>query len=457
MAKKKNKVLKIAGLGLFVTIFAASCTANFCSPKDQAYMLYQKDSGVVTVNEDTSLTFASGMETILTNAAKAGYAIPSDQFFVELDAKVIDYAKVVFAETYGEETALPSDDSVLLKEFGYVKFLGSQNSDTLSTDKYLFGNWNYWVSELSVELGVSQVPDSDFSSYYQSQLQKEISSQRACIALKDGEYGPTGEKIPVEGKTWGDAFNEGIVEGLLVYPVAAAVEFFTNLFGANGWGQVWAILIVTLIVRGVLIAATFKSTMAQQKMQLLKPEIDALQQKYPNSNTNQYEKQQLAAAQMALYKKNGINPFSQIIIMLFQFPIFIAVWGAMTGSAVLASDSVMGLNLNASLGTEMLRNFFSSGWWVAVCLFVLMAAAQFISMKLPQWMTASKQKKITRMGKNPAENKQQSQMKMMMTVMFIFIIFMSWSLPAAMGVYWFVGALISIVQTVITQKVMAKK
>ena len=43
---------------------------------------------------------------------------------------------------------------------------------------------------------------------------------------------------------------------------------------------------------------------------------------------------------------------------------------------------------------------------------------------------------------------------MMMNIMFIMIVFMSFTLPAAMGVYWFVGAIISIVQTVVVHNVM---
>ena len=45
----------------------------------------------------------------------------------------------------------------------------------------------------------------------------------------------------------------------------------------------------------------------------------------------------------------------------------------------------------------------------------------------------------------------------MMNIMFIMIIFMSFSLPAAMGVYWFAGAIISIAQTLIVHYAMKGK
>ena len=106
----------------------------------------------------------------------------------------------------------------------------------------------------------------------------------------------------------------------------------------------------------------------------------------------------------------------------------------------------------------MTSNFFSAGWWTAVVLFLLMTAAQFVSSRLQTWLTKARTKKeVVRLGKNPAEEKQKSQSRMMMNIMFIMIIVMSWTLPAAMGVYWLVGAFISIAQTLITNKIIYGK
>ena len=458
MNKSLKKFLKVGGVA-FVALVLAGCTASFCSNTDTAHLMYSVDDGV-TVYSDSgdTLSYNDNLDAIIKEAdEKLGYTVPSDTFWQAIDQKVLTLAaKRSFGASTDVLTLTAAQKNQALNENGYFKFLG----DTTGVESYsdvVWGNWDVWVTELRLTLGEEHAPDSDFNTFYKTKINASIANRRACIAINDGIYGPSGEEIRVAAKSWGYAFEQGIIEGLLVYPVAAAIEFFTNLFGAAGWGQIWAILVVTIIVRGLLMAATFKSTMGTQKMQILQPELAKLQQKYPNSNTNNYEKQQLAQAQMALYKKHGINPFSQILVMFLQFPIFIAVWGAMTGSAILASGSVMGLNLNASLGTEMTVNFFSGGWWTAVVLFILMAASQFLSMKLPTWMQKKKTKNISKLGKNPAADKQTSQTKMITNVMFIMILVMSWSLPAAMGVYWFIGAVISMLQTLITQKVMAKK
>jgi membrane protein insertase Oxa1/YidC/SpoIIIJ len=95
----------------------------------------------------------------------------------------------------------------------------------------------------------------------------------------------------------------------------------SHSFGMNGYGQIWAVLIVTIIIRLIFMLITLPATISQQKMTYLQPEITKLQQKYPNSQTNQYEKQRFAQAQMALYKKNKIHPFMTIACYDCSIPI----------------------------------------------------------------------------------------------------------------------------------------
>jgi YidC/Oxa1 family membrane protein insertase len=187
-------------------------------------------------------------------------------------------------------------------------------------------------------------------------------------------------------------------------------------------------------------------------MSLLQPEIAKLQNKYPNANTNQYEKQRMAQEQWQIYQKHGVNPFNQILIAFVQFPVFIAVWGAMTGSAVLATGSFLELNLASPLGGVITSNWFQSSWWTAVVIFVLMTLAQFIAMKLPMWFQKQAQNKVSHTVKSNAAQSSQSQANMVSNVMFIMIIVMGFSLPSAMGIYWFIGALISLAQTLLTRR-----
>ena len=209
--------------------------------------------------------------------------------------------------------------------------------------------------------------------------------------------------------------------------------------------------------RGLLLLLTFKQTASQHKMTELQPELERLQAKYPNSNTNDTEKNLLAQEQMALYKKHNINPLGSLIVMIFQFPIFIAVWGAMSGSAILRTGDLFGLQLSAATGQSII-NWTGTPSIVALVIFIIMALAQATSMLLPQYLQKKSAKKIAKTKKNPAaEQQQHSSMKMMNWVMLIMIIIMGFSLPVAMAIYWIISAIISLTQSLIMRSLNNKK
>lgn len=77
-------------------------------------------------------------------------------------------------------------------------------------------------------------------------------------------------------------------------------------------------------------------------------------------------------------------------------------------------------------------------------------------MLLPQWLNKKRVASVKKTVSSAATDQNQSQMKMMSWVMTGFIIIMGFTLPSAMGVYWFAGAIFQIIQTVVTQVVIAK-
>ena len=354
----------------------------------------------------------------------------------------------------------------LLVKYGYSKYY---NEDDTSKPYALLEKWN---DQLISEKGSQYGMNSDCLALYEKTLTQKVSSLKTCISIDEGLYGhistdPLNETVYVTNKAeggffanWGKAFKEhGFLEGLLVYPIGYGVENLAHSFGLNGWGQIGAVLIMTIIIRFIFMLITLPSTISQQKMTYLQPEIAKLQQKYPNSNTNQYEKQRMAQAQMALYKKHKVHPFMSILVMVIQFPLFISVWNAMTGAASLSRDSVLGLYLSDTIwGTLTNASGWPAlpGWWTALVLILLMSASQIIAMMLPQWINKKRTKNMPKLGVNQAQNDSQKQMKMVSWVMTGMVIIMGFTLPSAMGVYWFAGAIFSIAQTLITQAIMKK-
>ncbi len=462
MKMKHKKFYKIMALILGVLTFT-SCTANFCSVQDRAHILYQYDQGLLydetgeaIINEGV-IQFKSEEITKQIQSLSEKYDVPSINFWKAIDNKVLAMANEKYEIAYGTS----GEKDVVLEKFGYLKFFGETVNKKGKTVDTLWANWDKMVDEIYSELSVQDYPSKDFITQYKSHMNTYVSNKRTCITPESGNYGETGNEVYVEGKSWGDAFGKGLIEGLLVYPVAwlshTFAKAFINIGVGNGWSQLLAILFVTIIVRGLLMLVTFKSTMDQQKMTALQPELAKIQQKYPNANTNQHEKQMLAQAQMALYQKHKINPLSQLLVLIIQFPVFIAVWGALSGSSILTSGDILGMNLGSSIGTVMMKFDFTSGWWTAVVLFILMSATQIVASKLPQWIQAKNVKKVSKMGSNPAVDSQNKQMKIMSTVMLVMIIVMGFSLPSGMGLYWLFGAIMSIAQTLITQTIMKRK
>ena len=107
--------------------------------------------------------------------------------------------------------------------------------------------------------------------------------------------------------------------------------------GHYGWNYGIVILILTLIIKICLMPIAFKSYMSTAKMRVLKPEIDAINEKYPKQD-DAMKKQQ---AIMDLYKKAGASPMSGCLPMLLQFPVLIAIFRFFPSSIELRQQSFL--------------------------------------------------------------------------------------------------------------------
>ncbi len=88
----------------------------------------------------------------------------------------------------------------------------------------------------------------------------------------------------------------------------------------NNYGLV--ILLMTLFIKLIISPLTIKSYKSSAKMQALKPEMDALNKKYPNEK-DAMKKQQ---ATMDLYQKAGVSPMGGCLPLLLQMPILFAMF-----------------------------------------------------------------------------------------------------------------------------------
>jgi YidC/Oxa1 family membrane protein insertase len=92
------------------------------------------------------------------------------------------------------------------------------------------------------------------------------------------------------------------------------------LHSAAGLPWAWAIIVLTLIVRMVILPLTIKQIRSMQKLQLHAPELKAIQQKYKN------DKQRMNEEVMKFYRENKVNPAASCLPIVLQIPIFIALF-----------------------------------------------------------------------------------------------------------------------------------
>lgn len=278
--------------------------------------------------------------------------------------------------------------------------------------------------------------DNDTVANVASVASRMTAHQKACLVFDNFVDPETG--VVVGKTTWKQAFDVGLLYGLFVYPMGWLINLFVSLFGGTGWGQVGAILVTTFIIKIIILLCTFKSQTSTQKMQDIQPEILKIQSKYGPTPSPE-DKQRMSMELMGVYQKYGVKPFAPFVSLLITFPVFIAMYRAVMYLGVLRTGNIGGVVLGDILSTYIIgENAFN---FVAFIIFIIMAASQIVSMKLPQIMNRS------RMSREAKQ--QQKQTNMMSNIMMIMILVMGFMMPVTMSIYWIASALVGVIQSVV--------
>lgn len=112
--------------------------------------------------------------------------------------------------------------------------------------------------------------------------------------------------------SWGPLF-------ILTRPIFYTLNFFGDLTGNFGV----AILILTLIIKALLFPIANKGFESMAKMKKLQPEIEKLRTRYADDKLKQQQEM------MALYQKEKMNPLAGCLPILFQMPVFYALYSTL--------------------------------------------------------------------------------------------------------------------------------
>lgn len=242
-----------------------------------------------------------------------------------------------------------------------------------------------------------------------------------------------------------NAEGNGIFDLILTWPLAQAINQLTDRIGS----VFFAIVIVTVIINAILLACTYKSNVAMQKMQSIQPELTKIQKKY-EGRTDQTSQMRMSQEMQALYKKYDINPFGSLIASFLQFPVLIAMYSAVRRSAAVASGTFLGHTLALTP-----REALTEKAWPLLAIYVFMIIAQIVSVTLPQTLNKIRLKKEADLHHKHYEAPQNQNVAMTYgMVIFIAFIMISW--PCALSLYYSISSCIQIIKTLILNKITEK-
>jgi YidC/Oxa1 family membrane protein insertase len=154
----------------------------------------------------------------------------------------------------------------------------------------------------------------------------------ACVpGTGGGSGGPSGTPTPappLEPATPGsDPFSTiawlftPIFQTLFIILVGV-YQFLENLKVPAA--MTWAIVVLTLIVRSVLIPLYRKQLVSQRRMQLIQPELREIQRRYKG------DAMKVRVAQQELFKERGISPFAGCLPLLLQLPLLFIMYSVIS-------------------------------------------------------------------------------------------------------------------------------
>ncbi len=186
-----------------------------------------------------------------------------------------------------------------------------------------------------------------------------------------------------------------------------------------------AVIILTLIVQIIIFPFRHKSVMAQKKMKEIEPEIKKIKEKYKK------DAQEQTKQTMALYKAHGVSPFSGFLMLLFQVPVFIALYQVfLSGGVFNSADLYSFISLPTEVHTKFLGliEISKSNFILAF----LAGATQFFQM----WLSVPKIGKSSAGSGTFQESFGRSMSIQAKYIMPAFIFFIALRFSSAIALYW---------------------
>jgi YidC/Oxa1 family membrane protein insertase len=202
-----------------------------------------------------------------------------------------------------------------------------------------------------------------------------------------------------------------------------------------------AVVFLTIIVKLVLYPVSLGAVKTQMKMRLVEPELKEIQTKYKD------KREELAKATFEIYRKNKINPFSSIIILLIQIPVIFALYFAIwKGLPVIKTDILYSFIPNPETISMNFLGLIDVSQSKVFILALLAGITQFYQAKLA--MPAFK-KPETKSDSKEISFKDEMMKGMHVQIRYVLPVltfFIAYGLISVIAIYWTISNLFAIGQ-----------
>jgi YidC/Oxa1 family membrane protein insertase len=201
----------------------------------------------------------------------------------------------------------------------------------------------------------------------------------------------------------------------LVVPLLGTLKWLFGYIGNYGW----SIILLTIIINLVMFPLRHKSSVAMRRMQMIQPQMKAIQDRYAHLKMTDPGRQKMQEEVTALYREKGVNPASGCLPLLLTLPVLMAFYSLLAQSIELRGAPFAG--------------------WIQD----LSTADPYFVLPSLMGLTMFWQQKVTPTSADPAQQRVMMVMPVMFTAMMLF---------SASGVvlYWFVSQVWAIGQQYLT-------
>jgi YidC/Oxa1 family membrane protein insertase len=306
--------------------------------------------GDMTVRENDSIVFALRLPTDNANQyLEYVYTIRYDNYMMDFDVRTVGLKDVIATNadymTIDWEVDLMKQEKSTDRFAGesvYYRSLTDKDVDHLNEQKDIEQTVNSklkWVSfkqrffcnvivaknEFENARMATQTRKSNNPRYFKSmsaniEVPYDMKAETNVIPMQL-YFGPNHFKTL---RSYGIGLQDQINLGsfFLIKWINYGVIAVFNWLSSYGWNYGIVILILTILIKTLLFPLAFKSYKSSAITRVLKPEMDAINAKYPKEE-DAMKKQQ---AVLNLQKQAGASPASGCLPALLQFPILIAIF-----------------------------------------------------------------------------------------------------------------------------------